>query len=170
MLLWNINRKPFMGSPMALSNLTLSDLERSKSRSPNFWNLISRTSDSFTPPPLPRKIKPNYQTNCLWGEELIMLNSNIGPNIGDIISRKGAYFGRMLLLNINRKPYMGSPITLSNLTLSDLERSKSLRFWVVADLYGIHICLRLVTTLIWMSQKRIFLVAGFSVIPAVNSC
>ncbi len=36
----------------------------------------------------------------------------------------------MLLLNINRKPYMGSPVTLSHLTLSDLERSnsRSLRF------------------------------------------
>ncbi len=36
----------------------------------------------------------------------------------------------MLLLNINRKGYMGSPMTLSNLTLSDLERSNlmSLRF------------------------------------------
>ncbi len=36
----------------------------------------------------------------------------------------------MLLLNINRKPYMGSPMTPSHLTLSDLERpiSKSLRF------------------------------------------
>ncbi len=36
----------------------------------------------------------------------------------------------MLLLNINRKPYIGSPITLSHLTLSDLERSisRSLRF------------------------------------------
>ena len=31
----------------------------------------------------------------------------------------------MLLLNINRKAYMGIPKTLSHLTLSDLERSKS---------------------------------------------
>ncbi len=31
----------------------------------------------------------------------------------------------MLLLNINIKPYMGSPVTLSPLTLSDLERSNS---------------------------------------------
>ncbi len=36
----------------------------------------------------------------------------------------------MLLLNINRKPYMGSPVALSHLTLSDLERSisRSLRY------------------------------------------
>ncbi len=31
----------------------------------------------------------------------------------------------MLLLNINRKAYMGSPMTLSHLMLSDLETSKS---------------------------------------------
>ncbi len=36
----------------------------------------------------------------------------------------------MLLLNINGKAYMGSPMTLSHLTLGDLERSnpRSLRF------------------------------------------
>ncbi len=36
----------------------------------------------------------------------------------------------MLLLNINRKSYMGSPVTLSHLTLGDLERSisRSLRY------------------------------------------
>ncbi len=36
----------------------------------------------------------------------------------------------MLLLNINRKAYMGSQMTLSHVTLSDLERlnSRSLRF------------------------------------------
>ncbi len=47
----------------------------------------------------------------------------------------------MLLLNINRKPYMVSPMIPSNLTLSDLERSKSrsVRLWLVGDLYGIHI-------------------------------
>ena len=65
---------------MALSHLTLSDIERSKSRSLSFRNLISQ---------------------------------------------KGANLGHMLLLNINRKPYMGSPIALSHLTLSDLERSRS---------------------------------------------
>ncbi len=38
-----------------------------------------------------------------------------------LISRKGAELGHMLLLNINRKPYMASPMTLSHLTLNDLE-------------------------------------------------
>ncbi len=38
--------------------------------------------------------------------------------------RKGAELGYMLLLNTTRKPYMGSPIAPSHLTLGDLERSK----------------------------------------------
>ncbi len=45
----------------------------------------------------------------------------------------------MLLLNIYRKLYIGNPIIPSYLTLSDLERSKSmsLRIWLVGDLYGV---------------------------------
>ncbi len=43
----------------------------------------------------------------------------------EALSRKAAQLGPMLLLNINRKPYMKNPIALSHLTLSDLERSKS---------------------------------------------
>ncbi len=38
-----------------------------------------------------------------------------------LISYKGAELGYMLLININRNPYMGSPKTLSHLTLNDLE-------------------------------------------------
>ncbi len=38
----NINRKPYMGSPMTLSHLALRDLERSISRSHRFQRLISR--------------------------------------------------------------------------------------------------------------------------------
>ncbi len=61
---------------MALSDLTLSDLERSKSRSLRFQS---------------------------------------------VISREGAKLGPMLLLTINRKPYMASPMTPSLLTLRDLK-------------------------------------------------
>ncbi len=46
----------------------------------------------------------------------------------DVISRKGAELGPMLLLTINRKPYMASPMKSLLLTLSDLERSKSRSF------------------------------------------
>ncbi len=38
-------------------------------------------------------------------------------------------------------------------------------FWVVGDLYGI--CQQLITTLIWMLQKRVCWRAGFSAVPAV---
>ncbi len=65
---------------MTSSHLTLSDVQRSNSRSLTFCSLIYH---------------------------------------------KGAELGHMLLLNINRKAYVGSPMTLSHLTLSDLERSKS---------------------------------------------
>ncbi len=42
MLLLDTTRKAHMGSPMTLSHLTLSDLERLKSRSPRFQSIISR--------------------------------------------------------------------------------------------------------------------------------
>ena len=47
-----------------------------------------------------------------------------------LMSCKGSELGHMLLLTINRKAYMVSPMTLSHLTLSDFERSnsRSLRF------------------------------------------
>ncbi len=35
----------------------------------------------------------------------------------EALSRKAAQLGPMLLLNINRKPYMKNPIALSHLTL-----------------------------------------------------
>ena len=72
---------------MAPSDLTLSDLERSYSRSIRFQSGIP----------------------C-----------------------KGAKLGPKLILTINRKPYMASPMTSSVLTLSDLERlnSRSIRFQI----------------------------------------
>ena len=47
----------------------------------------------------------------------------------------------MLLLNMNRKSYIGSLMAPLDLTLNDLEKSKSrsLTFWVVGDLCGIEI-------------------------------
>ncbi len=71
-----INRKSYMASLITPSLWTLSDLERSKSKSFRFQSLISR---------------------------------------------KGADYGRMLLLPINRTPYMASLMTQSLLTLSDLK-------------------------------------------------
>ncbi len=61
-----------MGSSMTLSDLALSDLERSKSSSFTFQSLVSH---------------------------------------------EGAQLGFMLPLNINRKPYMGTPMIPAHLTL-----------------------------------------------------
>ena len=50
------------------------------------------------------------------------------------MSCKGVELGHILLLNINRKPYIGSPIIPFDLTLSgDFKRSKSrpLRFQIL---------------------------------------
>ncbi len=44
------------------------------------------------------------------------------------ISLKGAELRHMVLLNINRNPYMGSPTTPSHLALNNLEREKSRSF------------------------------------------
>ncbi len=64
----------------------------------------------------------------------------------------------MLVLTINRKAYMASPMELSDLTLTELQRSKSgsLRFLVVGYLYAIDIFASSNITTIWMSQKGVF--------------
>ncbi len=60
-------------------------------------------------------------------------------------------------------------MALSNLTLTDLERSKSrsLRFSVVGYVNGIDIFACSNFTTIWMSQKGVCWRAGFSAVPAV---
>ncbi len=69
----------------------------------------------------------------------------------------------MLLLNINSKPYMGSPMALSNLTLSELERSKSRSLKILVYIYFpvayYHFNLDV--------TKENLLAAGFSAVPAV---
>ncbi len=53
-------------------------------------------------------------------------SNSMATKISKLISCKRAYLGPVLQLNINRKPYMGSPKACpSHLTLSDLERSNS---------------------------------------------
>ncbi len=47
MLLLTVNRKPWMGSPMTPSHLTLNDLQRSKSCSIVFQSLISLKGTDF---------------------------------------------------------------------------------------------------------------------------
>ena len=87
-----------------------------------------------------------------------------------LISRKGVELGPMLLLIINRKPYMASPMTSSLLCFSvpGRSKSKSLEFWVEGNLHGIDIFTSSnITTLIWVSQKVVCWRAGFSAVPAV---
>ncbi len=64
---------------------------------------------------------------------------------------------------------MASPMALSNLTLTDLERSKSrsLRYSVLGYPYGINMFASSNFTTIWMSQKGVCWRAGFSAVPAV---
>ncbi len=64
----------------------------------------------------------------LWGCDLLHPaspeRSNSRPlKFWSLRSREGAEIRHMLLLNANRKPCMGSPMALSYLTLSDLERA-----------------------------------------------
>ncbi len=73
----------------------------------------------------------------------------------------------MLVLTINRKPYMAILMALSNLTLTDLQRPRSLRFSVVGYLYVIDIFASSNITTIWKSQKGVCWRAGFSAVPAV---
>ncbi len=62
---------------------------------------------------------------------------------------------------------MAIPMALSNLTLTDLQRSKSVRFSVVGYLYGIDIFASSNITTIWKSQKGVCWRAGFSAVAAV---
>ncbi len=78
----------------------------------------------------------------------------------------------MLVLTINRKPYKASPTALSNLTLTDLERSKSrsLRFSVVGNLYGIDIFASSNITTFLDVTKRCLLAGGVFRCPSGLSC
>ncbi len=60
-----------MGSPMALSHFTLSDIERSKSRSPKFGSLISHKGGAYLGPML-------LVVNHLWG---VQWHLHIHPSV-----------------------------------------------------------------------------------------
>ncbi len=67
---------------------------------------------------------------------------------------------------------MVNPMALSNLTFTDLERSKSrsLRFSLVGYLYGIDLFASSNVMTIWMSQKRCLLAGGVFRCPSGLSC
>ncbi len=74
----------------------------------------------------------------------------------------------MLLLTINRKPYMASSMTSSLLTLSDLERSKSRSLRILSGRRAVcytHVCQYCITTVIYLSQKGLMQAGG--IFPAV---
>ncbi len=111
----------------------------------------------------------SLMTSSLFDLERLERSKSRSLRFQSLISRKGAELGPMLVLTINRKPYMVSPMVLSNLTLTDLEWSKSmsLRFSVVGCLHGIDIFAGSNITTICMSQKGVCWRAGFSAVPAV---
>ncbi len=115
---------------MTPSYFTLSDLERSNARSLRFRCLISCTGAE-----LGHALLLNSNRKAYAGMESRMTSSNMtfsdlkrtssrSLRFRSLISCTGAELSNMLLLlNINRKAYMGSPTTLSRWALSELERS-----------------------------------------------
>ncbi len=112
-----INRKPHMMSPMTSSHLTLSDIERSNSRSLRFQSLVSCEYAEIGHMLLLNINRKAYMTSPMILSHLTLSDlerSNSRSLIfRSLISCKGAELGYMLLLNINRKAYMGSPMIVT---------------------------------------------------------
>ena len=72
MLLLKINWKPYMGNPMTLSNFTLSDLERSKSRLLKFQSLTSRKGALLGPILLLNINRKPYTGNLMTPSDLTL--------------------------------------------------------------------------------------------------
>ncbi len=131
MLLLNINRKPYKGSLMTLSYLTLGDLKRSKSRSLRFQSLIHLAKEAE----LGHVLLLNMYRNIWESIDVITFDFNDLERsmsrsliFGRLISRKGADSGHMLLLNTNKKSHGESLTAPSHLTWGDLERLNSRSF------------------------------------------
>ncbi len=113
---------------MALSDLTLSDIERSTSRSLRFQSIISRKGAELGRMLLLTMYRKPYMgspmTPSLFHLNDLERSKSRLLTFQSIISRKGAELGSMLLLilTINRKPYIWNPMTRLHLTLCDLER------------------------------------------------
>ena len=113
-----------MASPVTPLLLTLSDLERSKSRSLGFQDLISRKGAELSPILLLTINRKAYMasliTSSLWTLGDLERSKSKSLRFQRLISRTGAELNPMLLLTINRKSYMASLMTPSLLTLSEL--------------------------------------------------
>ncbi len=95
--------------------------------------------------------------------------------------KRSIAFGHMLLLNTNRKSYMGSPMASSDMTCGDLDKSKSrsLRIWVFGDLYvhaqsvvyqsGCHISEFLGGRVFLLSQRSLLLTYVWYSLTYVNT-
>ncbi len=83
-----------MESPMAPSHLTLSDLERSKSRSLKFQGLISRKGVELRPTLLLTVNRKPYMASRMSSSLLILSDpersKSKSPNIRNLISHKAA--------------------------------------------------------------------------------
>ncbi len=136
-----------MENPTTPSPSTLTDLERSKSRSLRFRSLISCKGREFGHMLLLNINRKAYMDSPMTLSDLTAsdLERSISKSLRfqRLISRKATELGHMLLLNINRKSYMGSPIPPSHLTLIDLDRSKlTCRKWSKIDTWIVRYCLR----------------------------
>ena len=94
MLLLTINRKPYIRSPMAHLHLTLSDLERSNSRSPIFQSPISRKGAELGPILVLTINRKPHIGSPMTSRHLTLSDlersKSRSPNVQNLISRKRA--------------------------------------------------------------------------------
>ena len=158
-----------MGSPMASSDLTLRDLERSNSRSPRYRTLISHKRAELRPMLLLIINRKPYMGSPIVPSHLTLRDLERSKSrslrFWSLISQKGAQLDPMLQLKINRKPYIGSVMVPVDLTLSDPERS--FRYWTIEDKYSVNIYFLAVFDINLDVTFRSLLAAGFSPVPAV---
>ena len=149
-----------MGSPITLSHLTLSDLERSTLRSLRFRSLISLKGAELGHMLLLKINRKPYMGSPMTRSHLTLsdLERSMSRSLRyqRLISRKVAELGHVLLpisTPIGNR-ISGSPKTPSYLTLSDFERSKlrslgfrslrtrRFRIWSIIDKCIVRYCVR----------------------------
>ncbi len=159
-LLLNINRNPYMGSPVVVWYLILSDLQRPNSSSLRFQSLISHKGVELGYMFLLILIGNHGESNDIVIFDLewpwkILVNVTL---ILKAYILKRSRVKPYVIINANMIPHMRSPMAPSHLTLGDLERATQI-FRVVRDLYIV------VSILIWIWQKGIYERVGFSTVP-----
>ena len=120
--IYNYHRKPHMESQKTLSHLTLSDLERLKSRCLipcKGAELVHMLLLNINRKPHLWGVQWHYQI-WPWTTLKGQIKSR-SQRFGSLISCKGAGLGHKFILNIYRKIYMGSPLVTLHLTLVTLK-------------------------------------------------